>query len=76
MTRREFYVQCTKYQFLKCVRETAQEDLNRSQTYSLCKFAYNFKSKIMAEYDPTCVLKNAYNCIYVFLINCFRCHCH
>ena len=56
MTRRVFYVQCTKIYYLKCVRETYQENLNRSQTYSLRK------SKIIAKFNPTCLIKNYYVC--------------
>ena len=30
MTKREYYVQCTRYQFLKLIRETPLVELNRS----------------------------------------------
>ena len=38
MTKREYYVQCTRYQFLKLIRETPLVELNRSgyQTYFCC----------------------------------------
>ena len=29
MTKREYYVQCTKYQYLKLIQETSQLDLDR-----------------------------------------------
>ena len=37
MTRKEYYVpvQCTKYQFLKLIRETSQLDLDRCLTSSI-----------------------------------------
>ena len=35
LTKREYYVQCTKYQFFKLIRDTSQSDLDRSLTSSL-----------------------------------------
>ena len=35
MTRKEYYVQCTTYQFLKLIRETSQMDLDRCLTSSI-----------------------------------------
>ena len=41
LTKREYYVQCTKYQFLKLIRDTSQSDLDRSLTSSLTQFIAN-----------------------------------
>ena len=38
ITKREYYVQCTKYQFLKLIRDTSQSDLDRRLTSSLSQF--------------------------------------
>ena len=38
MTRKEYYVQCTKYQFLKLIRQSSQLDLDRCLTSSITQF--------------------------------------
>ena len=38
MTKREFYVQCTKYQYLKLIRETPQLDLDQCLTSTITQF--------------------------------------
>ena len=39
MTRREYFVQSTKYQFLKVIRETSVIDLNRTINTTIFHFA-------------------------------------
>ena len=43
LTKREYYVQCAKYQFLKLIRDTSQSDLDRSLTSFLTQFIAYFK---------------------------------
>ena len=43
MTKREYYVQCTKYQYLKLIRETSQLDLDRCLTSTITQFIAHFK---------------------------------
>ena len=43
MTRKEYYVQSTKYQILKLIRETPQLELDRCLTSSLMQFVAHFK---------------------------------
>ena len=50
MTRKEYYVQSTKYQLFKLIRETPQLDLDRCLTSSLMKFVAYFKYKIIEAY--------------------------
>ena len=47
MTRKEYYVQSTKYQLLKLIRETRQLELDRCLTSSLIQFVAYFKYKII-----------------------------
>ena len=47
LTKREYYVYCTKYQFLKLIRDTSQSDLDRSLTSSLTQFIAYFKYSII-----------------------------
>ena len=61
MTRREYFVQSTKYQFLKLIRETSVIDLNRTVNSSVFQFAY-FKYAILNSYDPVCRIVNCYVC--------------
>ena len=42
MTKREYYVQCTKYQYLKLIRETSQLDLDRCLTSTITQFIAHF----------------------------------
>ena len=47
MTRKEYYVQSTKYQLFMLIRETPQLDLDRCLTSSLVQFVAYFKYKII-----------------------------
>ena len=38
MTKREYFIQCTRYQFLKHIRETPLVDLNRSGYTTIVHF--------------------------------------
>ena len=61
MTRREYFVQSTKYQFFKLIRETSVIDLNRTtNTTVFFQFAAYFKYAILNKYDPTCRIVNCY----------------
>ena len=62
MTRREYFVQSTKYQFLKLIRETLIIDLNRTINYTVFQFAAYFKYAIINRYDSTCRIVNCYVC--------------
>ena len=62
MTRKEYYVQCTKYQFLKLIRETSQLDLDRCLTSSNTQFIGYFKYRIIDAYDPVCNITNCFVC--------------
>ena len=54
MTRREYFVQSTKYQFLKQIRETTVIDLNRTINTTVFQFASYFKYSILHKYDHRC----------------------
>ena len=62
MTRREYFVQSTKYQFLKLIRETSVIDLKRTINTTVFQFAAYFKYAILNKYDPTCRIVNCYVC--------------
>ena len=62
MTRREYFVQSTRYQFLKLIRETSVIDLNRTINSSVFQFAAYFKYAILNRYDPICRIVNCYVC--------------
>ena len=62
MTRKEYYVQSTKYQLLKLIRETPQLDLDRCLTLSLMQFVAYFKYKIIGAYNAVCNIRNCYVC--------------
>ena len=51
MTRKEYYVQSTKYQLFKLIRETPQLDLDRCLTSSLVQFVAYFKYKISVQHN-------------------------
>ena len=57
MTRHEYFVQCTKYQLLKLIRETPQDDLNRCTQLNIIQFSAYFKYSIINSYNPLCNLK-------------------
>ena len=62
MTGREYFVQSTKYQFLKLIRETSVIDLNRTINTTVFQFATYFKYVIINKYVPTCRIVNCYVC--------------
>ena len=62
MSRREYFVQSTRYQFLKLIRETSMIELNRTINSSVFQFAAYFKYAILNRYDPTCRIVNCYVC--------------
>ena len=57
MTRHEYFVHCTKYQLLKLIRETPQDDLNRCTQLNIIQFSAYFKYSIINTYNPLCNLK-------------------
>ena len=62
MTRKEYYVQSTKYQLFKLIRETPQLDLDRCLTSSLVQFVAYFKYNIIEAYNAVCNIRNCYVC--------------
>ena len=62
MTKREYFVQSTRYQFLKLIRETSMIELNQTINSSVFQFAAYFKYAILNTYDPTCRIVNCYVC--------------
>ena len=61
-TKRKYYVQCTKYRFLKLIRDTSQSDLDPSLTSSLTQFIAHFKYFIIESYNPQCTVRNCFVC--------------
>ena len=57
MTKREYYVQCTKYQYLKVIRETPQLDLDRCLTSIITQFIAHFKYTISLQHTTQCATK-------------------
>ena len=51
-TRHEYFVQCTKYQLLKLIRETPQDDLNRCTQLNIIQFSAYFKYSLINNYNP------------------------
>ena len=62
MTRKEYYVQSTKYQLLKSIRETPQLELDRCLTSFLMQFVGYFKYKIIEAYNAVCNKRNCHVC--------------
>ena len=62
MTKRDFFVQSTKYQYLKLMRENNQFDLDRRCTVPIFQFINYIKSSFINEYDPVCNIPNCYIC--------------
>ena len=60
MTKREYYVQCTKYQYLKLIGDTSQSDLDRSSP--LTEFIAYFKYSIIESYNSQCTVRNCFVC--------------
>ena len=62
MTRHEYYVQCTKYQLLRLIRETPHIDLNRCTQLNIVQFSAYFKYSFINNYNPVCNLKHCHVC--------------
>ena len=62
MTRREYFAECTKYQFLKLIRETSQTDLDRSTQSTIFQFASYFEYSLINGYTTVCNVTNCYVC--------------
>ena len=62
MSRKEYYVQCTRYQFLKLTRETSQMDLDRCLTFPITQCIGYFKYRIIDAYNPVCNITNCFAC--------------
>ena len=62
MTRREYFAECTKYQFLKLIRETPQTDLDRSTQSTIFQFSSYFKYSLINGYTTVCNVTNCYVC--------------
>ena len=62
MTRHEYYVQCTKYQLLRLIRETPHIDLNRCTQLNIVQFSAYFKYSFINNYNPVCNLKYCHVC--------------
>ena len=58
MTKREYFVQCTRYQFLKLIQEIPLVELNRSGYTTIAQFFGHFKYTIINQYDPKCTINN------------------
>ena len=62
MTRKQYYMQSTKYQLFKLIRKTLQLDLDRCLKSSLEQFVVYFKHKIIEAYNAVCNIRNCYVC--------------
>ena len=62
MTRREYFAECTKYQFLKLMRETSQTDRDRSTQSTIFQFSSYFKYCLVNGYTTVCNVTNCYVC--------------
>ena len=56
------FVQSTKYQFFRLVRDTPIIDLNRTDNTTIYQFSAFFKYSIINRYDPVCVINHCYVC--------------
>ena len=68
MTKREVFVQSTKYQYLKLIRENNESHLDSRCTVPICQFMYHIKSNFINKYDPVCNIANCY-IMYEYLTN-------
>ena len=68
MTRREYFVQSSKYQYLQLMRETSIIDLNRTINSTVFQFAAYFKYAIIYKYVSNSKLLCLYNAIHMSLI--------
>ena len=62
MTRCQYFAECTKYQFLKLIRETSQADLDRSTQSNMFQFSSYFKYSLINSYTTVCNVTNCYVC--------------
>ena len=62
MTRREYFAECTKYQFLELIRETSQTDLDRSTQSTIFQFSSYFKYSLINSYNTVSNVTNCYVC--------------
>ena len=62
MTKREYFVQCTRYQFPKLIRKTPLVELNHSAYTTIVQFSGHFKYAIINQYDPICTINNCHIC--------------
>ena len=62
IVRKEYYVQSTKYQLFKLIKENPQLDLDRCLTSSLVQFVAYFKYKIIEAFNTVCNIRNCYVC--------------
>ena len=58
-----YHVHCTKYQYLKLIRETSQLDLDRCLTLTITQFIAHFKYAIIATYIQPSVQQNELLCL-------------
>ena len=63
MTKGEFVVQSTKYQYSKLIRENNQSDLDSRCTVPISQFMYHIKSNVINEYNPVCNIAHCYICM-------------
>ena len=68
MTRHEYFVQCTKYQLLRLIRETPHIDLNRCTQLNIVQFSAYFKYSFINNYNPLCNLKHCHVCGWLSFI--------
>ena len=88
MTRHEYYVQCTKYQLLRLIRETPHIDLNKCAQLNIVQFSAYIKYFFIDNYIPVCSMQlKTLSCLwltvnlsYIYTIitgqYCKLQHCH
>ena len=62
MTKREYFVKCTLYQFLKLIRESPLVEINRNAYTTIVQFSGHFKYAIINQYDSICTINNCHIC--------------
>ena len=62
MTKQEYFVQCTRYQFLKLIREIPLVELNRSAYTTIVQFSGHFKYAMINQIDPISTINNCHIC--------------
>ena len=71
MTRHEYFVQCTKYQLLKLVRETPQLDLNRCTQLNIVQIWRTLNILLSITTVQYCNLQHCHVCClltYILLV--------